>query len=376
MEFVDLKAQQSRIENALRARIDSVLAHGHYIMGPEVRELEQRLAHFTGASHVYTCASGTDALLLPLMAWGIGPGHAVFVPAFTFFATAEMPALLGATPVFVDVEPVTRNMGAESLEKAIARVRREGVLKPGAVIPVGLFGQLPNMKAILQAANGIPVLEDSAQCFGATHSGLRACNTGADVAATSFFPAKPLGCYGDGGAMFTNNDELAARLDSLRIHGKGKDKYDNRHIGINGRMDTLQAAILLPKLDIFPQELMARQQVANWYKAALPSRLERPVLPAGTTSSWAQYTVLLPDTEDASARRDAVQQALVQLHIPTQVYYPTPQHCLTVFAHLGYRPEDLPVSLNLSRRILALPMHPYLAQNEVECVCGALQDAL
>lgn len=376
MEFVDLKAQQARIGHAVKARIDAVLAHGHYIMGPEIAELETALAQFCGAPAL-TCASGTDALLLPLMAWGVGPGDAVFVPGFTFFATAEMPALLGATPVFVDVEPESRNMHPESLEAAIVRVKREGKLTPRAVITVDLFGLLCDYPAILDIArrHSLPVLEDAAQAFGAQREGKNACATGCDVAATSFFPAKPLGCYGDGGAVFTNNPELAAKLESLRVHGKGADKYDNRLVGINGRMDTLQAAILLPKLEIFANELDARQQVAHWYDELLPEELEGPKIPHTARSSWAQYTVLLPK-DGTSARRENIQKQLRDQKIPTQVYYPTPQHCLSVFAPLGYAPEDLPAALDLSRRILALPMHPYLTRQDVESVCSALADAL
>lgn len=375
MEFVDLKAQQARIGDAIKARINAVLAHGHYIMGPEIAELETALEQFCGAPAL-TCASGTDALLLPLMAWGVGPGDAVFVPGFTFFATAEMPALLGATPVFVDVEPESRNMNPEALEAAIVRIKREGKLTPRVIVTVDLFGLPCDYPAILDIArrHGLPVLEDAAQAFGAQRDGHHACAMGCHVAATSFFPAKPLGCYGDGGAVFTKDPELAARLESLRVHGKGTDKYDNRLIGINGRMDTLQAAVLLPKLEIFAEELTARQQVARWYDERLPAALQGPQIPDGARSSWAQYTVLLPREE--APRRDSLQKALRDRKIPTQVYYPTPQHCLSVFAPLGYVPEDLPVALDLSRRILALPMHPYLTQQDVETVCSALADAL
>lgn len=378
MEFVDLKTQQARIYDALQTRINTVLAHGNYIMGPEIAELERGLSTFCGAAHALTCASGTDALLLPLMAWGVGPGDAVFVPGFTFFATAEMPALLGATPVFVDVDPHTRNMDPAALEAAIARIKNQDTLRPRVVITVDLFGLPCDYPAITDIArrHNLLVLEDAAQAFGSERNGKKACASGCHAATTSFFPAKPLGCYGDGGAVFTENSKLAATLESLRVHGKGADKYDNRLIGINGRMDTLQAAILLPKLAIFADELEARQQVARWYDALLPIELERPRIPEGARSSWAQYTILLPRTESAPARRDHIQALLRARAIPSNVYYPTPQHCLSVFAPLGYAPQDLPVALDLSCRILALPMHPYLDQAQVAEVCAALAEAL
>ena len=280
MQFIDLAKQQSHIRGAIDARIKAVLDHGNYIMGPEVRELEALFCSFTGAKHCITCSSGTDALLMPLMAWGIKQGDAVFVPPFTFFATAEEPALLGATPIFVDVDPVTFNMRPDLLEKAIEAVQKgdpsiyplpraacERKLTPRAVIPVDLFGQAADYQAILAIAkaHGLKVIEDAAQSFGGSRHGKMNCALGCHAAATSFFPAKPLGCYGDGGAVFTDDDELAELLKSIRVHGKGEDKYDNVRLGLNGRIDTLQAAILLAKMEIFPQEIESRQQVAAWY---------------------------------------------------------------------------------------------------------------
>lgn len=388
MQFIDLAAQQARIRSRIDARIKAVLDHGNYIMGPEVAELEARFCEFTGARHCVTCASGTDALLMPLMAWGIGPGDAVFVPPFTFFATAEEPALLGATPVFVDVDPETFNMRPDLLAKAIEAVRtgdaslhplpkaaRERRLRPRAVIPVDLFGQPAAYEALLPLAReqGLLVLEDAAQAFGATYQGEKTCALGCHAAATSFFPAKPLGCYGDGGAVFTDDDALADRLRSIRVHGKGDDKYDNVRLGLNGRLDTLQAAILLAKMDVFPDEIEARQHVASWYAAELGDipGLTIPTVSAGNTSVWAQYCVLLPAGE-----RARVMAALKEQGIPTNIYYPKPQHCLAVFAELGYAPDDMPVALRASERIMALPFHPYLEEAQVRQVAAALRGAL
>lgn len=388
MHFIDLAAQQARIRPAIDARIKAVLDHGHYIMGPEVAELEERLCEFTGARHCVSCASGTDALLMPLLAWGIGPGDAVFVPPFTFFATVEEPALLGATPVFVDVDPVTFNMRPDLLEKAIEAVRaqdatlsplpraaREQRLTPRAVIPVDLFGQAADYDALLPiaAAHGIPVLEDAAQSFGGSRHGKKTCALGCRAAATSFFPAKPLGCYGDGGAVFTDDDELAALLRSIRVHGKGGDKYDNVRLGINGRLDTLQAAILLAKLDIFPEEIAARQRVAAWYAEALHGLdgVVCPTVAPGNVSAWAQYCVLLPE-----GSRSRVMARMQAREVPVNIYYPKPQHCLAVFAQLGYAPRDMPAALHASRNILALPFHPYMEQAQVRQVAAALAEAL
>lgn len=388
MEFIDLKSQYQQIETSVRARIDAVLHHGHYIMGPEVAELEQALARRIGARHCISCASGTDALLMPLMAWNIGPGDAVFVPPFTFFATAEMVSLTGATPVFVDVDPVTFNMQPEALALAIEAVQQQDAsvyplpvmaqqqrLTARAVIPVDLFGIAADYAALLPIAqrHNLLVLEDAAQSFGGERAGKAVGNTGCHAATTSFFPAKPLGCYGDGGAIFTNDDALDALLRSLRVHGKGDDKYENVRVGLNGRLDTFQAAILLAKLEIFDAEIAARQQVAAHYASGLrplPGVLP-PSVPAACRSVYAQYSVLL----DASSR-DRVRAHLHSQGIPTNIYYPKPLHMQTALAPLGYRPGDMPVALELSRRILSLPFHPHMSAQEVSKVCTALQEAL
>lgn len=379
MEFIDLKTQYRRLEPAIRARIDTVLAHGHFIMGPEVAELESALAAATGARHAITCASGTDALLMPLLAWGIGPGDAVFTTPFTFFATAEVIALVGATPVFVDVDPVTFNISPEGLERAILAVKRrdpsihplprravEEGLTPRAVIPVDLFGIAAEYDELLPIAreHGLLVMEDAAQAFGGRYRGTPLCGLPCHVATTSFFPAKPLGCYGDGGAIFTDDDALAATLRSLRVHGKGSDKYENVRVGINGRMDTLQAAIMLPKLEILPEEIAARQRVAAGYGerlAGIPG-VTPPTVPAHCLSAWAQYSILCDN-------RDALAAHLKAGGVPTAIYYPKPLHVQSVFAHLGHAADDMPVSASLSRRILSLPMHPYLEESDQDRIC-------
>lgn len=388
MQFIDLKTQYQHIEANIRSRMHAVLEHGQYIMGPEVQELETKLAHHTGAAHCITCASGTDALLMPLLAWDIGPGDAVFVPAFTFFATAEMVALAGASPIFVDVDPHTFNIQPEALAKAIQAVRSQNpslhplpvqalqqALHPRAIIPVDLFGLAADYDSILAIAKqeNLLVLEDAAQAFGATRGGKSTCHMGCHAATTSFFPAKPLGCYGDGGAIFTDDADLAAKLRSLRIHGKGSDKYENIRVGINGRLDTLQAAILLGKLDIFTDEVAARQKVARMYTqllAAVPG-LQTPTIPNGCLSVYAQYSIVV----DAH-KRDVLCTHLQQQNIPTNIYYPRPLHTQTVFAHQQYKAEDMPVSTSLCQRIVSLPFHPYMQEEDVNIVCKAIKDVV
>lgn len=385
MEFIDLKAQYRRLEPRIRDRMDAVLAHGHFIMGPEVRELEERLASFTGSRHCLSCASGSDALLMALMAWEVGPGDAVFVPAFTFFASAEMPALLGATPIFVDVDPQTYNMDPASLVRAVAAVREQNPglhpLPPAAlgakplrarcVMPVDLFGQAAAYETLLPlaSAQGLLTLEDAAQAFGATWEGHKVCNVGCNVSATSFFPAKPLGCYGDGGALFTDDDGLAAELQSIRIHGKGTDKYDNRRIGINGRLDTMQAAVLLAKLEIFAEEVERRQEVAEWYASGLSvvEGLVTPQLPPRRTSVFAQYTVRIP-----GGKRDALADALPAQGIPVNIYYPRAMHVQSAFASMGLVEDDLPVAAQCCREVLSLPFHPYMDKAQVHTICTAV----
>ena len=375
MEFIDLAAQSARLRPELDSRIAKVLDHGRYIMGPEIDELEKSLCSFTGSLHCISCASGSDALLMALMAFGVGPGDAVFVPPFTFFATAEMAALLGATPVFVDIDSRTFMMRPDELEKAVQEVKGQGKLVPKAVIPVDLFGQGADYNKIGQIAReyGLFVLEDAAQAFGATQNGKRTCALGCDAAATSFFPAKPLGCYGDGGAIFTDDDELADKLKSIRVHGKGRDKYDNARIGINGRLDTLQAAILLAKLTVFEDEIEKRSRVADWYANYLKDIKDiiTPEVAPGNTSVWAQYCILVPENS-----RIGLTESLKQRGIPSNIYYPSPLHFLEAFKYMGHKPGDFPVAEEVSRRILALPFHPYLREQEVEKVCARLREAL
>jgi UDP-2-acetamido-2-deoxy-ribo-hexuluronate aminotransferase len=359
--FIDLKAQQRAILPLLLERIQRVLSHGQYIMGPEVAELEQKLAAYVGAGHAIACSSGTDALLMPLLAYGVGPGDAIFTTPFTFIATAEVIQLLGATPVFVDIDPKTFNMAPSALEEAVASLARNpktASLQPKGIIPVDLFGLPAEYDSInaTAAKHGLFVLEDAAQSFGATYHGRRAGSL-AEVAATSFFPAKPLGGYGDGGAIFTNDAGLAEILRSIRVHGEGTHRYDNVRIGLNGRLDTLQAAILLAKLEIFDQEISARQDVAGRYHEGLGRVVQVPVIPAHSTSVWAQYSVISPE-------REAWQQKLKDSGIPTAIYYPRPLHLQGAFAPLGYQEGAFPVSEWASRNIFSLPMHPYLNETD------------
>jgi dTDP-4-amino-4,6-dideoxygalactose transaminase len=367
--FIDLKTQRARIADKLDAATRRVMDHGQFIMGPEVAELEKRLAAFTGAAHCVTCANGTEALALVLMAWGIGRGDAVFVPAFTFVATAEVVAWVGATPVFVDVQAESFNMDPASLEAGIAWAKREG-LKPRVVIPVDLFGQPADYPAIvpIAEANGLLVLADAAQSFGATLRGRKA-GTWGNATATSFFPAKPLGCYGDGGAVFTDDAQLAATLKSLRVHGQGSDKYDNVRIGLNARLDTLQAAILLEKLAIFPDEIEARQRAAERYQDRLGNRVAIPRLAPGATSVWAQYTI-------RHERRDQIAAGCKAAGVPTAIYYPIPLSKQTGYRHFPSAPGGVPVSERLSAEVVSLPMHPYLDEATQDRVAAAVAAGL
>ena len=354
--FIDLAAQQARIKDGIDARIQAVLAHGGYIMGPEVREFERGMEAFCGARHALGVANGTDALELALMALEAGPGDAVFCPSFTFAATAEVVPGTGATPVMVDVREDSFNIDIDSLKRAIMHAREQG-LKPAGVIPVDLFGLPADYDAIETVAreNGMWVLADSAQGFGATYRG-RTTGAIGNIATTSFFPAKPLGCYGDGGAVFTNDDALRAVVDSLRVHGKGSHKYDNERIGVNSRLDTLQAAILLEKLSIYADEIEARQVVANRYAAGLGNVLTVPRVPDDCRSVWAQYTVRTMPGQD----REAIMAALKDKGVPTVVYYARPLHQQTAYARFPQDPEGLRVSERLSGEVFSLPMHPYL----------------
>jgi len=370
--FLDLAAQQARLKDGLDARIQKVLAHGQYIMGPEVAELETALCAYTGAKHCVTCANGTDAILLALMALGVGQGDAVFVPAFTFAATAEMIPYLGATPVFTDIDPLTFNMDAASLARCVAHARDRG-LRPAAVIPVDLFGLPADYDAIgaVAADSSMRVIADSAQGFGSTYKGRRAGTLG-DITTTSFFPAKPLGCYGDGGALFTNDDDWADLLRSMRFHGKGADKYDNVRLGMNSRLDTLQAAILLEKLTIFDEEMAARQALAERYSAALAGSVTVPHVPEGLSSAWAQYTVRLPEGADRSAVRDR----LAGQGIPTNVYYPTPLHRLTAYQDNPRDPDGLRESEHAAATVLSLPAGAYLSSEMTTMIGRTLATSL
>ena len=366
--FIDLQAQQKRIEPQLRERILRVLDHGKYIMGPEVQELEEKLAAYVGVKHAISCASGTDALLMVLMAYSVGPGDAVFAPAFTFFATASMIQLLGATPVLVDVDPRTFNIDPAGLEKAITALQQDQKLVPKGVITVDLFGQPAAYERInaLAKDHGLFVLEDAAQSFGAIYQGRRAGSL-ADTAATSFYPAKPLGAYGEGGAIFTDDDKMSQDLRSIRNHGAGTHSYDHVRLGLNGRLDTIQAAILLAKLEIFDSEVAARQQAAERYLKALAGVVELPYVAPECTSVWAQFSV------QSDARAD-LQKKLQDAGVPTAVHYPKPLHFQEAFASLGYGPGSFPVSERLAARIFSLPMHPYLSPQDQERIVAVMRD--
>jgi UDP-2-acetamido-2-deoxy-ribo-hexuluronate aminotransferase len=369
IEFIDLKAQQNRIRDILEKRIKRVLDHGIYILGPEVQELEERLADLVGSKHCIACASGTDALLMALMAYDVGPGDAIFTTPFTFIATAEVISLLGATPVFVDIDPKTFNLNAQKLQETIHTfIQRNGSLQPKGVIPVNLFGQPADYDAIRKVAETyrLFVLEDAAQSLGAEYKGRKAGNLG-DIGATSFFPAKPLGCYGDGGALFCNDDTLAEKLRSIRVHGKGLDKYENIRIGINGRLDTLQAAILLAKLEIFEEEIILRNEVARRYSEGLQGKVITPWIEPDRTSVWAQYSVL-------SDNRDNLMKKLKLKGIPTAIYYPKPLHLQEAFRSLSYKQGDFPVSEKIANSIFSLPMHPYLSTEDQEYILEAFND--
>ena len=376
MEFRDLKKQYQVLKQEIDAGIADVLASARFISGPQVKRLEQKLADYVGVKHCITCANGTDAITLGLMAWNIGPGDAVFVPDFTFFSTGECPAYEGATPIYVDVEQDSFNLDPEKLEAAIRKVLEQGKYTPKAVIAVDLFGRpadYPRIRAICDAY-GLYLMEDAAQGFGGSIDGKMACCFG-DISTTSFFPAKPLGCYGDGGAIFTDNDEWAALIRSLTVHGKnGNDKYDNIRVGMNSRLDTLQAAILLPKLEAFEQHEVADvNAVAAAYHARLSgSGLILPRIPQGVVSSWAQYTVILPEGVD----RAALQARMKAAGIPTMVYYAKPMHLQGAFAGTDSAVADCPVTECLCRRVLSLPIHPYMEEQEIRLVCDTLLENL
>jgi dTDP-4-amino-4,6-dideoxygalactose transaminase len=368
IDFIDLRAQQATIRDRLDAALARVLDHGAYILGPEVAEFEKKLKDYCGARHALTCANGTDAITLVLMAEGIGDGDTVIVPSFTFIATAEAPAQLSATPYFVDVRRDTFNIDPESAERGIVDAKRRG-LKPRAIIAVDLFGQAADYDALrdLAARHDLLLIADAAQSFGGAYHGRR-IGTLADYTTTSFFPAKPLGCYGDGGAVFTDDDERAARLASIRNHGKGVDKYDNVRIGLNSRLDTLQAAVLIEKLAIFDGETERRQKVAANYARTLSNALEVPKVAPGLLSVWAQYTVI------AEGMRDGLRSFLNERGIPSQVYYPIPMHRQSAYRHYPALPGGLPVSDFLSEHVLSLPFHPYLEPAQQDRIAAAVHE--
>ena len=374
MQFRDLKQQYQVLKKDIDRALLDVAASSAYIMGPQVKELERQLAAYVGVKHCISCANGTDALTLALKVWGIGPGDAVFVPDFTFFSSAEVVSFEGATPVFVDVDKDTFNIDTCDLEKNIRQVLAEGKLTPKVIIAVDLFGLPANYPEIRRIAEqyGLLVLEDGAQGFGGAINGRRNCSFG-DISTTSFFPAKPLGCYGDGGAVFTDNDEWAALADSLRVHGKGSFKYDNVRIGMNSRLDTMQAAVLQVKLKAFADyELDAVNEAARKYDERLAGKVKTPVIPAGFLSSWAQYTIQLGSREE----RDRMQAALKGAGIPSMVYYPTPMHSQTAYRELGYPKNSRPIARQLCDTVLSLPMHPYLTTEDIDTVCNAIQSNL
>ena len=365
--FIDLKAQRARLKPQIDAAVMRVLDHGQFVMGPEVAELERRLGAFGAAAHVLSCANGTDALALPLMAWGIGRGDAVFCPSFTFAATAEVVPWFDASPVFVDVRPDTYCMDADHLERAIEEVKTKGELTPKVVIAVDLFGQPADYPRIAEVArrHGLKLIADSAQGFGSTLNGLQPLHW-ADATTTSFFPAKPLGCYGDGGAVLTNDPELHAVLVSLRNHGAGTDKYDNVRIGMNSRLDTIQAAILLEKLAVFPEEIEARNRVAARYADALAGAVRTPAVIEGGVSTWAQYTVEADD-------RDGLAAALREQGIPTAMYYPRPLHVQTAYRDYPVAGNGLPVTMAAAEKVVSLPMHPDLDEATQDRIAAAVR---
>ena len=371
MQFRDLKAQYQALKPKIDAGIEAVIDSSAFILGKPVTELENKLAEYVGRKYCVGCGNGTDALQLALMICDVGPGDAVFTSDFTYFASAGTSSILGATPVLVDIDLNTFNISPEALEEQIKRVKAEGKLTPKVILPVDLFGQPADYDRILPIAEkyGLKVLEDAAQGFGGNIRGKMACSFG-DISTTSFFPAKPLGCYGDGGAVFTDDDNVDARLRSLRAQGKSPvDKYDNREIGINSRLDTIQAAILLPKLKAFVDyEFEAINRIASWYTERLKEHYVTPVVPEGFSSSWAQYTVLLKDKET----RDAMQKRLKEKGIPSMVYYPRGLHQQEAYKKMKLPDEWYPNTMEATRRVLSLPMHPYMTEKMVDTVVSAM----
>ena len=370
MQFRDLKTQYNVLKDEMDKAILDVVASSAYVMGPKIKEMETAFAEYVGVKHCIACNSGTDALLLALKVWDVKPGDAVFVPSFTFFASAEVIAMQGATPVFVDVDKNTFNLDVDDLERKVEQTLKHGLLKPRVVIAVDLFGLPADFNAIRKVADkyGLYVLEDGAQGFGGRIGERKACTFG-DISTTSFFPAKPVGCYGDGGAVFTDNDEWAALVDSYHIHGKGSDRYDNIRIGMNSRMDSIQAAVLLVKLKAFQEhELADVNKVAARYTEKLKGVVKTPVIPEGCYSSWAQYTLQLESREV----RTGLQTALKAFDIPTAIYYPIPMHRQTAFSYLNLDDNRCPVADQLADTVISLPIHPYLSDADQDMICDAI----
>ena len=370
--FIDLKSQQARIRDKIDTGLAAVLDHGAYIMGPEIMALEERLAKWSGAKHNISCSSGTDALSLALQGLGLKPGQGVIVPSFTYTATAEVMPVMGAIPVFAEVDPVTFNIDPTQLDAAFVAARDADVKIVG-IIGVGLFGQPANYQAIMQyaEANNLWLIDDAAQSFGASMNRHKV-GTLAHVTCTSFFPAKPLGCYGDGGAVFTDDDGIAEIIRSCRVHGMGMNKYQNVRIGMTGRLDTMQAVVLDAKLDIFAEELALRQQVADRYHDKIGNIVETPSLAVGASSSWAQYTIKLLDGVD----RDAVSSKMQAAGVPTAIYYPVPMHCQPPYSHFPVAGGTLQTTNRLSKCVISLPMHPYLDDDTQNIIVSTLKDAL
>jgi UDP-2-acetamido-2-deoxy-ribo-hexuluronate aminotransferase len=366
VQFIDLHAQQRLIRKNIEERIGKVLDHGRYINGPEVEELEEKLAAYAGVDFAVGVGSGTDALLMSLMANGVGPRDAVLTSVFTFIATAEVIKLVGAVPVFVDIDRETYNIDPEKLDATVKDVKKKGRLNPRGIIPVDLFGQPADYGKINQTAekHGLFVLEDAAQSFGASVNGRKSCAL-ASLAATSFFPAKPLGCYGDGGMIFTNDEKVHEVLMSIRVHGQGSNKYDNIRVGTNGRLDTMQAAVLLCKFELFEKEMELRQKIASRYSSALREQYTVPYIKGENISSWAQYSILHPE-------RERKMQCLKQKGIPSAIYYPKPLHQQDAFKDLGYHDGDFPVAERTASEIFSIPMHPYLSEDEQDYIVETL----
>lgn len=374
MEYIDLKKQYEVLKEKIDNNIQKVLNDSNYIMGEEVKILEEKLAKYVGRKYCATCGNGTDALTIAMKVFEIKENDAVFVPSFTFYSTSEVVSLEGATPIFIDVDERTFNIDTHKLEKAIKKVIDEGKLNPKAIIPVDLFGQPANFPEILEIANkyNLKVIEDGAQGFGGSINGKKACSFG-EISTTSFFPAKPLGCYGDGGAIFTDDEEMYKKILSIRIHGKGSYKYENIRVGLNSRLDTIQAAILLPKLEAFEKyELDERNKFAKIYSEKLKDVVKVPVILEGYISSYAQYTIILNNEEE----RNNLQAKLKEIGIPTMIYYPIPLHKQIVYNGYDFNLEELKVSENLCKCVLSLPMHPYMSEEQIETISNEIIKAL